>query len=146
MGGHIGGLSSATAAVASENFLSDADITRIFAAFDNNGDGVLEISEVLHFIKELKNKDKLNVAKVMKQWDPNGDKKVTLDEFKERMNEYVRTHPEGKDILKSAALSKYQASHVGEKPDSKPSKFPAHFVVGAALVAIAAFAFYRSRK
>ena len=51
MGSHIGGLSSATATIASEHFLSDADITRIFAAFDSTGDGVLEVSELLHFVK-----------------------------------------------------------------------------------------------
>ena len=41
---------------------------------------------------------------------------VTQDEFKERMNEYVRKRPEGMDILKSAALQRYMGSHVGEKP------------------------------
>jgi len=144
MGSHIGGLSNATAAKASDTFLSDADIMRIFAAFDKNGDGMLEISELLYFIKELKNKDKLNVEKILKKWDPSGDKQVTQDEFKQRMNEYVVQLPEGKDILKSAALSKYQAGHVGELPSAGPSPL----LVGAAIaaVAVAAFAFYRSRK
>jgi len=87
--------------------MTDEELKRVFAAFDSNDDGRLDIAELLHFIKALKKKDsKLDLEKIMAQWDENKDGQVEFNEFKTRMSKYLEKFPEGKDILTSAALEK----------------------------------------
>jgi len=96
--------------------MTEDEMLHVFNAFDKNGDGTLEISELLHFIKDLKGKDKMDVEKILKNWDTDGNKQVSLDEFKTRMTVYVSKNPNAKDILQSAALKQYMNKHIGGAP------------------------------
>merc|ERR1712166_1426295 len=86
-------------------------VENIFNAFDD-GSGKLDVSEMTEMVRQLKGFDdshEINVAQMMKNWDKNHDGFISLEEFQTTLEQYLKLHPEGAELIKSAALKKAAA-------------------------------------
>jgi len=66
--------------------------TELFASFDSDGNGVLDATEFKIVVKALlpdKQHGKKEMARIMKDWDKDGDTKITKEEFQGRLLEMV---------------------------------------------------------
>ncbi|ETO30886.1 hypothetical protein RFI_06234 [Reticulomyxa filosa] len=74
-------------AVWQRNMLSQQDeyVHRVFAVFDDNGDGFIDASELQGVLGE----DFKTIYEMIKEVDENHDNKISLEEFKKAMKEDV---------------------------------------------------------
>ena len=66
----------------------------------------LTTSYVAQELKKKGDKDKLAAEKIIAVWDTDKSGAVDFAAFSTRMTEYLKKHPEGRDILTGAAMEK----------------------------------------
>eukprot|EP00658_Telonema_sp_P-2_P013580 TRINITY_DN15144_c0_g1_i3.p1 TRINITY_DN15144_c0_g1~~TRINITY_DN15144_c0_g1_i3.p1 ORF type:complete len:561 (+),score=147.81 TRINITY_DN15144_c0_g1_i3:290-1972(+) len=86
----------------------DEEFSQMFDVFDIDGDGELDVNELVSRIAEFKQSTRVNADKIKKVWDANGDGKVTREEFHERLSRAGVANPELLDHLRAMSRAKEQ--------------------------------------
>eukprot|EP00658_Telonema_sp_P-2_P078243 TRINITY_DN7287_c0_g1_i4.p1 TRINITY_DN7287_c0_g1~~TRINITY_DN7287_c0_g1_i4.p1 ORF type:complete len:294 (-),score=84.01 TRINITY_DN7287_c0_g1_i4:59-940(-) len=73
--------------------LSAHEVEEVFKLYDEDGDDALSPAELLHMIKVMKGSEIVNMGKLMKVWDKDGDGKVTKTEFIARVQHVCEVNP-----------------------------------------------------
>merc|ERR1711865_674039 len=99
---HSGMMSSSVQQISQEE--SDG----MFDLFDADGNGTVDMKELMAMIAEVKQTDssKLNQAKIREAWDSDNDGKVSKEEFHERLVRAAAKMPELLERFKSVAATK----------------------------------------
>merc|ERR1712086_311689 len=118
MGGESSVMEAANGAAEASPGLARAETDMIFETFDNDGDGTIDMVELMQMVATAKSADisSLDQARIKEEWDNDGDGEITKEEFHQRLQRLAKTRPALLGKFQAAAAAKKEAAETEDHP------------------------------